>query len=364
MRRNQWLRPRGRNRSVAVVAGLERARRCQSSHTGFVASSCGAWASPQAVTLPTLRTFPNLRPVLRLAEGWSAVQLRRLDRLAADEVAEIGVRVLGCCLEQIALIGVTRTLTGARLDMATPHKLLYDNSIQAVCSGSLTTRPWSIRSRDRTRSSDDTIALTAYPVWPARAAPQARHRRRGRRCRATAPRAERVVRDVVALSRPAADLVKDVACIDAGVDQMNRRAEISGVAGRQRPVAAVHAAIFRRDAGMVIENRAGDRGQCLLRQQPAAGEQDNLWPRSSRSTSGNSGELAEAYLDDRLARRGSVSSPFSAAIRCRSARRRTAFPAVTSTIVPSWPATVIQPSLRARRMSSAVFGFRCLRESP
>ena len=50
----------------------------------------------------------------------------------------------------------------------------------------------------------------------------------------------------------------------------------AGVAGRQRPVAAVHAPVFWRDSGMVVEHRARDRRQRLLRQQAASRQQDDL----------------------------------------------------------------------------------------
>src|SRR6266508_2403740 len=50
-------------------------------------------------------------------------------------------------------------------------------------------------------------------------------------------------------------LIQHRAGVDSGIDEMHRNSEVLHVALRLGPVAPVNAAILRRDAGMIIDER-------------------------------------------------------------------------------------------------------------
>ena len=124
------------------------------------------------------------------------------------------------------------------------------------------------------------------------------------------------------------------------------------VARRQRPVAAVHAAILRRDAGVVVQHRAPDGGENLRFHDPAADQQYDLGIEALDRLQESLG-VDRVDLGDRCSGFGSSSSPFFCDDALDAFAANRFLPSRTSTMVANWPAVANQPILRARRFRNS-----------
>src|SRR5215831_7851040 len=75
----------------------------------------------------------------------------------------------------------------------------------------------------------------------------------------------RVRRIIVRRTRSKPCLIKHITRVDAFIDEMHGDPEIVGISFCIRPISAVHPAIFRGDAGVIVDERHLDRSQYFLR---------------------------------------------------------------------------------------------------